>query len=606
MRVSRVASLGVAVSLSCCGGSSAPEPLAAADASTPDAAAEADAPPTKVSKLDLLLVIDNSMSMADKQEMLALAVPDLMHRLVNPACVDSTSGVPIPNPQQPAKPLDPCPQGSKREFGPVFDIHIGVITSSLGGHGSSSCGPLSSTYTERMHDMAHLVHRAKDDPEASIETWQDLGFLVWDPMLKHSPPGQDSIPEVVDRFAKIVQGVGQDGCGFEASLESWYRFLVDPSPYASMVPTSCTPQSNPTDQSCRAPNGVDDVVLKQRADFLRADSLVAILVLTDEDDCSIRDDPGQYYLVAQTTLGPNPFHLPRGTSACATDPQSPACQSCAQAGNETDPTCALPPFDGLEDPPNLRCFEQKRRFGMDFLYPVSRYVDALTKVTLPDGRVNPLFCRAPADGGTACATAARHPSQVFLSAIVGVPWPDIARDPNDVSHGFLPGPSIPWDLILGDPAHGVAPTDPLMVASIKPRSGTSPVTKEPLAPPTSTSPSANSINGHEYSNTARADLQYSCVFKLATPRTCAPGQVNCDCTEAGDSPLCQAEDGTYGTTQYRAKAYPPPRVLAAIKAMGPRGGLASICAVNTSQPTAPDFGYNPAILSFIQAISASF
>ena len=41
-----------------------------------------------VDKIDLLLAIDNSISMADKQAILAAAVPDLVNRLVTPNCVD--------------------------------------------------------------------------------------------------------------------------------------------------------------------------------------------------------------------------------------------------------------------------------------------------------------------------------------------------------------------------------------------------------------------------------------------------------------------------------------------------------------------------------------
>src|SRR5690349_18725040 len=41
-----------------------------------------------VDKVDLLFMIDNSLSMADKQEILAQAVPVLVKRLVTPTCVD--------------------------------------------------------------------------------------------------------------------------------------------------------------------------------------------------------------------------------------------------------------------------------------------------------------------------------------------------------------------------------------------------------------------------------------------------------------------------------------------------------------------------------------
>src|SRR5690606_10083453 len=92
---------------------------------------------SSVDKIDLLLVVDNSRSMADKQEILTLAVPDLVGQLINPKCVleDGTEAS-----TQPASPLEDCPDpASVREFDPIFDIHIGVITSSLGGHGADSC-----------------------------------------------------------------------------------------------------------------------------------------------------------------------------------------------------------------------------------------------------------------------------------------------------------------------------------------------------------------------------------------------------------------------------------------------------------------------------------
>src|SRR6185295_15124440 len=41
-----------------------------------------------VDKIDLLFMIDNSISMADKQSVLREAVPDLVQRLVSPNCVD--------------------------------------------------------------------------------------------------------------------------------------------------------------------------------------------------------------------------------------------------------------------------------------------------------------------------------------------------------------------------------------------------------------------------------------------------------------------------------------------------------------------------------------
>lgn len=35
-------------------------------------------------------------------------------------------------------------------------------------------------------------------------------------------------------------------------------------------------------------------------------------------------------------------------------------------------------YEAADDPPNLKCFDQKRRYGVDFHFPVDRYVNALS------------------------------------------------------------------------------------------------------------------------------------------------------------------------------------------------------------------------------------
>jgi hypothetical protein len=93
--------------------------------------------PIPVDKIDLLFMIDNSRSMADKQEILNDAVPALLDRLVNPLCVDPDSGAL----SQPVG--GQCQAPLEREFTAVDDIHIGIVTSSLGGHGADTCSPAS-------------------------------------------------------------------------------------------------------------------------------------------------------------------------------------------------------------------------------------------------------------------------------------------------------------------------------------------------------------------------------------------------------------------------------------------------------------------------------
>ena len=81
-------------------------------------------------KLDLLLAIDNSQSMQDKQAILINTIPNLVSRLVNPWCVatypDGGTTTVAPDP------VAGCATGTAQEFVPIRDIHIGVVTSSLG------------------------------------------------------------------------------------------------------------------------------------------------------------------------------------------------------------------------------------------------------------------------------------------------------------------------------------------------------------------------------------------------------------------------------------------------------------------------------------------
>jgi hypothetical protein len=91
-------------------------------------------------------MIDNSLSMGDKQALFAQSLPDLVNRLVDPVCV-SAGGDLAPSGG------GACPSGYTRQFQPIDDIHIGVITSSLGGFGSE----LDCTGADGDKDNAHLL-----------------------------------------------------------------------------------------------------------------------------------------------------------------------------------------------------------------------------------------------------------------------------------------------------------------------------------------------------------------------------------------------------------------------------------------------------------------
>ncbi|MBI4704874.1 MAG: hypothetical protein HY744_27535 [Deltaproteobacteria bacterium] len=567
-------------------------------------------------RADILLVLDNSRSMADKQQILGLAVPSLVSSLANPSCLDEHG---VPAKTQPSSPKAACPAKTTRQFAPVEDIHIGVISTSLGGHGADACDTKSSPSND---DKAHLLSRVLEGSKP-VKTWNDLGFLVWDPKKQHHPPGDDDTDTLIKKLQEMVLGVGQLGCGYEAQLESWYRFLIEPDPYEKIA----------IEKDTAVLDGTDTALLAQRKSFLRPDSAVAVIILSDENDCSIRDG-SQYYFAAQLFQpgGGQAYHLPRPRAACAKDPNDPCCRSCGQKPGEgcdtTGDKCEST-LDMLQDQVNLRCFDQKRRFGIDFLYPIDRYTTGLGAAQVPNRKgdlvPNPLFTDLdPKDD----LKATRDPGLVFLAGIIGVPWQDIARrdatgQPDLISGrngagapvgGFQSAAELAenetWEIVLGDPVHyhtdkKALPLDALMIESIEPRQGVNPLTGDLLQPPGSPT-MANPINGHEYSTPDRDDLQYACIFELPEPRDCSkPDQAGCDCgSPKNDNPLCQDESGKFGQTQFRAKAYPAIRELGLLKELGPRGAVGSICPAQLGSQGEPDFGYAPAMRSLVDTLAS--
>jgi hypothetical protein len=581
-------------------------PVAPADPHTTNIFVEA-VPQDGIDKIDLLFMIDNSLSMKDKQRILEDAVPVLVQRLVTPRCLDERK-----NSVGMADISGVCTTGTP-EFKPVKDIHIGVITSSLGSHGGEQCSPMpnDATVGRTPDDRAELLPLMR--PGAGLSSWNGSGFLAWDPgQDKNVPPGESNITALVDNVRAQVQASGEIGCGFESSLEAWYRFLVDPEPPVSV--------SNVNNRNAKGP--INDALLAQRAAFMRPDSLLTIVMLTDENDCSIDDDDGRQGFFISS---PN-FRLPRASAACAANPNDACCHTCAVKApegctpNDADAECskkqASESFAALsvnEDKPNLRCFDNKRRFGLDFLYPTQRYIDALTKPTVKNRALedvpNPIF-KSPTG-------FPRPKSQVLLAGIVGVPWQDIATEASREGQNleYLRAGALSsagrWDVILGDPATNRPPSDPHMQESVAPRTGTNPLLGTPIAPATSQNPKENPINGHEQNVPGFDDLQYACTFELPTPRNCdASNGDSCDCNaneQANNRPLCSYPNGpnTDGVQVY-AKAYPGLRHLEVLKGVGENAIVASICPKNT-QPAAglrpetdPSYGYNPAVASILE------
>jgi hypothetical protein len=527
--------------------------------------AGASYPDLQSDKVDLLFVVDNSRGMRDKQALLAATIPDLLTALFDTG---------------------------------VRDVHIGVISSSIGTHGADSCTGQSFSIE---NDQAHLLTRSEGGAPGSVPTYEGLGFLVWDPdpaNPSHAPPGENNAGAITAGLEALVLGAGQAGCGFEAPLEAWYRFLVDPNPYASITVTN----------GVATPSGTDTTLLSQRQRFLRADSLLSIVVVSDENDCSFRAG-GQFFFAAQiyapgTT---QPYRLPKPRPECATNPNDPCCRSCAQSqdGCPVAPSCDAnndgkpDTLSNLDDAINVRCFDQKRRFGIDFLQPIDRYRDALTLSQVADyaGNVqqNPLFSDLdPSDRHSDI----RNPSLVVYTAVVGVPWQLVMRNGNPAD-GVMTAAEFggSWSNVIGDPQNHVPAGDPHMVESIDVRPGL-PTPSQPLADP---------IHGHDNPHPQRDDLQHVCVFDLPTPVDCNDaGNDFCACkgTPVEQTPLCyDPATAAFTNVQRRAGAVPGIRQLWLARELSKRAVAGSICPVSSTDPASPGYAFRPTAATLVEVMA---
>lgn len=616
-----------------------------------------------VDKIDLLFAIDNSASMGDKQLILAEAVPNLLEGLLRPLCVDE-KGNPEPGRTR-AEPTGEapaygCPQGSKPEFAPITDMHIGIVSSSLGSLGGDIC-PADEPNKEN-DDRGRLVNRSKDDPSKGVAAAAPSDFLAWFPQSKqnedtkrHPPPANPirTIEELSAAFTEMIEGNGERGCGFEAQLESVYRFLIQPDPWETIS----------VDEHGQARlDGIDVGLLKQRAEFLRPDSLVAVIMLTDEDDSSA--DPlalgGQgWAFMSKRFPGSNIFRpnslngttAPRATSACAENPGSEDCTSCgfqttSKGGCDpskpecqkinNDPNCKAsgkPGEDGDgfrgyyasdDDELNVRFHDMKRRYGIDPQYPIERYVHGFTRTKVPNREAehvtpesnggprqiapytstgactNPLFAaKLPTEPGEDLCNlpvGTRTPDLVFFAVVGGVPNQLLHFDPNDPEASRITEED--WVKILGrnPAAYDLTGIDPHMIQSVEPR------TKHGLggADAEMGSNGDDPIHGREW-NTEKQDLQFACTFALPErlQKTCVDGDNSCDCAPntVGNPPLCGPNN-----LQVKAKAYPTIREFQVVRELGDQGVVASLCPIQLDDPEAPDYGYKPAVAAIIDRL----
>ena len=177
-----------------------------------------------VDKVDLLFMVDNSGSMLEEQASLAEELPRLVRVLTSG---DRTGDGP-----------------SSDDFDPVKSLHVGVITSDMGvaGFNVPTC--------------------------TRAPMFGDDGLM---PMFLEYEPGVS--PQTPDEFGaefRRLATTGIGGCGFEQQLEATLKAITPSSSGITFF---------------GATRGHGDV---ENAGFLRPDSVLALVLVTDEEDCSIR------------------------------------------------------------------------------------------------------------------------------------------------------------------------------------------------------------------------------------------------------------------------------------------------------------------------------
>lgn len=478
-------------------------------------------------KLDLLFVVDNSSSMADKQSELGRRIPALIDAFTRPGGAH-----------------------------PIVDVHVGVITTSLGSFGTTQC----KAGTSPKDDQAHLLPRPGETLKATGYRYDraaaapvsaacpkvDAGKpLSWtrDPAKGGQFGGDDGALALQAAASCVVESAGQTGCGFEQPWEALYRFLADPAPPATVGPTCKDVGDDQT--SCSGDSvkssTLDATVLAQRAAFLREDSVLAVVMLTDENDFSVRDDTFHWKIFSY-----QPGTAPQATVGCEAVPDDLEprtagdyqklwddykCRSCLLDG--TDPRCssrwARP--DGDVDHLDVRHWNQVQRFGYDFLTARRRYVDAFTPT-----KGNRLF-------------EVRGIDQVVFAGIVGVPQSLVA----DASGKPRRLGTAEWKKLVSPV---LTERDPHMIESLAPRPG---------LPRYGGDRAIDPVHGGEHAPRSN-DLQWACI----APRD--PSAPVESCTT--DDPTCSAGKMTH------FRAYPGVRHLRILQSFGENAVVGSICSAS--------------------------
>lgn len=188
--------------------------------------------------VDVLVVMDNRETMRDEQVALFEQVPYLTEALVSgDADGDGIAEAP-----------------------PVSDLHFGVVTADLGSGGTLLSGCLSPDFGDDA-----ILGRGRTGRLSDVCGLDIPSFLAWSP----GAPADAFEEWQLDAACSVAVGIF--GCPYAQPLDAALKALSE----------SAAPPRFFRD-SCGHADGANGA-------FLRADSVLTVVIVSDHDDCSVRD-----------------------------------------------------------------------------------------------------------------------------------------------------------------------------------------------------------------------------------------------------------------------------------------------------------------------------
>lgn len=332
-----------------------------------------------VEDIDLLLVVDNSNSMRDNQANFMREIEPLLLRLTNPPCTSATN----PTPHT----CDANNSSDRRVARPVRSLNVGVVSTDLGaptGPVALGCANIELGDDGNMNPIrfggalaSHLPWTVSPAPPAGFRP------ASCDESIEGGLSTQNLYPNFItyNTSADDTAGFAEDfscnagiyvkGCPVESQLEAVWRALIW--------------------------HGAGNIVLgpPSNAGFVRPNAVLAIVMLTDEEDGSVRN--------------------------CAYDIGNPTCND-ARSVYQNATAGRWPAVNA-----DLRMYHYMPCSNADPTWNLDRYID-------PDDASKGIMALKPG-----------HPERIIFAAITGVPI--------DVPGSA--GPSgryiVDWDRLLGPP-----------------------------------------------------------------------------------------------------------------------------------------------------------